>query len=758
MFVVMKKSLLIAALLSVFAILSCTKERPSVPETPANEVAVHFHAVSSDTRTFFGEKDAETNKYPVRWSENDQVKAILRNPGSEDSGQSKNITVEASQDGTTADLSASFEEQATYEFMLVSPAASYKGHNFRNTNYSSSPSIYVEIPATQTPASSGPDPSAQILYSVTEEYTTLPATLPLSFKHATAYMRIRIRNAELPAGAVVQSVDISMPADPDYFLAGRSSFIINQDRFIKSSRTFNTITIMTSSIENIWCGIAPIDLGGKNLTIRVCSDQGIISKQITMPSGSVLGPGDVATFSVNMAGISPEESVEYVLVSSVDDLHWGDEVIIAASDDDYAIGITQNSNNRSGVGINRDGNVIYNPSDVVELITLEDGAIPGTYALHATRTAGYLYAAGGVNNSGNYLRTQNTVDNLASWTITFGNQTAGDNDSPDATRAIIKAQAQNRYLMRYNINDNLFACYGGGTTQTSVKIYRKNVDPDNSLRFRAALTAGTASSDGQVVPVYIFGNVPWTASVSGGATLDAASGNGNGIINVTVPENSVTSPRTFTVTVTTTAAVTPNSYALDITQAAAPSALAVGTVLWAESWTGGAANDTPVAYQARATASTVVYGNASVVYTFANGGSNTKLYTDNIVYVPKESERPDDIPPLPEDGCNLLVGKSTGWWRISGIPCAGVKKATFTIRANYGTAGYFNASTTTSGVTIGTFASSTYVSDWGKTVNVNTYPITFTGTSETFDLKISNTNKNNNVRVDDIDVIVTELL
>jgi hypothetical protein len=72
-----------------------------------------------------------------------------------------------------------------------------------------------------------------------------------------------------------------------------------------------------------------------------------------------------------------------------------------------------------------------------------------------------------------------------------------------------------------------------------------------------ALNASASQTEvgaaGATVKVSVFGNVAWTASVTGGATVDPDSGSGMGSFNVTIPENTDTEAgKTYTVTVSGT--------------------------------------------------------------------------------------------------------------------------------------------------------------------------------------------------------------
>ncbi|MBE7080779.1 MAG: hypothetical protein E7371_06045 [Clostridiales bacterium] len=151
-------------------------------------------------------------------------------------------------------------------------------------------------------------------------------------------------------------------------------------------------------------------------------------------------------------------------VTDANKLAVGEEIVIVASGSNDALGTNQASNNRTSVTISKSGNeVILN--DSVQIITLEEGLIANTWAFHVTggtgtnAANGYLYAPA----NGNYLRTQTSINNNSSWSISI-------NDSGVATIKANVTSGQN--WLRKNSNNALFSCYNSG--QNDVSIYMKD--------------------------------------------------------------------------------------------------------------------------------------------------------------------------------------------------------------------------------------------------------------------------------------------
>lgn len=147
----------------------------------------------------------------------------------------------------------------------------------------------------------------------------------------------------------------------------------------------------------------------------------------------------------------------WTLVTDVATLAVEKEIVIVASGSNYALGTTQNSNNRGQAEINKDDNTVSFESDT-QIISLESGTADGTFAFKVSD--GYLYAA---SSSKNYLRTQTTNNANGFWLITVDSEGI----------ATIKAQGSNtNNWLRYNSSSKIFSCYASG--QADVSIYMKD--------------------------------------------------------------------------------------------------------------------------------------------------------------------------------------------------------------------------------------------------------------------------------------------
>ncbi|MBQ1654462.1 MAG: hypothetical protein II060_11805, partial [Bacteroidales bacterium] len=101
------------------------------------------------------------------------------------------------------------------------------------------------------------------------------------------------------------------------------------------------------------------------------------------------------------------------LVTAADDLAVGDSVIIVSGE--YALGTTQNNNNRAAVSITNNGDdVEFDAEAGVQGIKLVEGTVDNTFGFYVGN--GYLYAA---SSGSNHLKTQEDLDDNGSWLVTI---------------------------------------------------------------------------------------------------------------------------------------------------------------------------------------------------------------------------------------------------------------------------------------------------------------------------------------------------
>lgn len=165
----------------------------------------------------------------------------------------------------------------------------------------------------------------------------------------------------------------------------------------------------------------------------------------------------IASYTLTVQDVSGLDT--YVLVTDINELSAGDEIIFLNYANMAAMSTEQKNNNRGATSITIKGSTAYATEDV-QVITLE-GDANGWYF---NTGSGYLYAA---SSGSNYLRTEPEYDDNAKAIINFSGYTAS-----------VKFQGPNtRNVLQYNTSSGgLFACYASAS-QKDVEIFKKGTPP-----------------------------------------------------------------------------------------------------------------------------------------------------------------------------------------------------------------------------------------------------------------------------------------
>ena len=153
----------------------------------------------------------------------------------------------------------------------------------------------------------------------------------------------------------------------------------------------------------------------------------------------------------------------WILVTDASILNAGDQIVIVASDYNYALSTTQNtSNHYRGRAEVVKNNTFVTFGDDVQIIILESGTTTSTFGFNVGD--GYLYASGA--NSDNQIETKATLDDNGSWKISIENEIA----------TIIAQGSASRNTIRYNSGSPRFACYAlDNANMQNVQIYKLTV-------------------------------------------------------------------------------------------------------------------------------------------------------------------------------------------------------------------------------------------------------------------------------------------
>lgn len=304
---------LFQVLILLFAAFSCQKngEALAVSDESGHTASIMFKAIETQdgaSKATFGELG--TWCYPVLWDATDQA----------------GVTVDYASTYVQAPITPSADAlYGTFKAVLSAPSsgsftvqAIVPEHALASYNTAGS-TLTLNIPASQTPSATGPDPMAMILVA-DEELSTVPAAdeaVELPFHHATAYGCVTLTN--LPTDAEVDAIDLvfGVPVSGkwNYSPSGKS---------LTANVPSHVLTLHTKSVQNVFFACAPGNLKGQSLKIRLITVSGVYEQSITINEDVSFRAGRLSKFKIDMSGASKKTSVSILALghSFAQDTYW----------------------------------------------------------------------------------------------------------------------------------------------------------------------------------------------------------------------------------------------------------------------------------------------------------------------------------------------------------------------------------------------------------------------------------------------------
>lgn len=370
--------------------------------------------------------------------------------------------------------------------------------------------------------------------------------------------------------------------------------------------------------------------------------------------------------------------------------------------------LTSNSFTRDGFGFegwatSSSGDVVY--ADGANITLTADQTLYAKWgAVHYTIT--YDKGANGTGSISAGNKTHGVDFTLSSETFTREGYTQdgwstsdggdkvydlGGSYSDNAAITLYPHWTIKNYTVSWSVNGSTWTGAEHGTPSTSVTY---NTKPS---------TIPTAPDGDEVCGGKVFRG--WT-------TNSDYSGSGEGLFMTQAEAPEITENTTF--------------YAVFATVSGGGGGAAIGTTIFSEDFSSFSSGDKMTGSKSSASGRTI-YNSSSVTYSYKNGtNADTKIYADN-----------NAGGALPE----LLVGKNSSTFTISGIPNGGASELTLSYKQN-GQA--LTSSVSGTGYTGGVFSNSGGTTSTTITV----------GSSVSFDLTFTGPSGNDNVRLDDISITV----
>ena len=305
----MKRIYTIITLLSASLLLSnCQRENTS--EGVMNEMVKITVETADDTRTYINE-----SAHRVEWSDNDRIVVFENNKFA--NSLSTSIT------NCKAAFSVVFNSDVTspsFTYNAIYPTTSFAGGN--NVDLAK---VELTLPSTQSATSTSFDPAADMLIAKPQTMYKQAESITMPFKRIVAMAKLTISN--LPTSVKISEVKFTAQGKQ---LAGKSFVNLNTSEVSMSNNTSDNITVkynnsLSMNKPAVYFNCYPTTLSaGDTFSVTITSDEGVsYTKEVTIPAGRSLTfeQGNLATFNIDMKGISGNEPKQEYQIGNIYDIN-----------------------------------------------------------------------------------------------------------------------------------------------------------------------------------------------------------------------------------------------------------------------------------------------------------------------------------------------------------------------------------------------------------------------------------------------------
>lgn len=307
----------------------------------------------------------------------------------------------------------------------IGGSTSYKFGAFYPYAYKSTTStISLTVPQTQTPTLTSFDPKADILVSsgVTTS-SSLPDKLSFSMNRMVALVEMTLDG--IGAGEKISTIEITASEK----INGAVEFNLFAENTLESLKVYHNYETMTLEMGDrvatgsdvVWFTTVPTDLSGGSFGIKVKTDKNIYEKTANL-SGKKFNfkRAEVARFKIAGMTCTPRPQT-YKILTDASDFGIGDKFIICSAnyETNYARLMSLSAN---GSGLDAISNVTVSAQQEIEtvpegvcVLEVEKGATEGTLAFkHEKR---YLFGSYDSNSGTNTLAFKESKDEESSWSV-----------------------------------------------------------------------------------------------------------------------------------------------------------------------------------------------------------------------------------------------------------------------------------------------------------------------------------------------------
>lgn len=312
----------------------------------------------------------------------------------------------------------------------IDGSASYKfGAFYPYSNKTTTGTISLTVPQTQTPTLTSFDPKADILVSsgVTTS-SSLPDKLSFSMNRLVALVEMTLDG--IGAGEKISTIEITASKK----INGSVTFDIFAENTLESLKVndnYETMTLemgdrVATGSDVVWFTTVPTDLSGGSFGIKVKTDKNIYEKTADLSAKPFnFKRAEVAKFTIAGMTRTPRPQT-YKILTNASDFGIGDKFIICSAnyETDYARLMSLSANVKGLAAIT---NVTVSAQKEIEtvpegvcVLEVEKGAAEGTLAFKCGND--YLYGSYDSKSGTNTLAFKESKDEESSWSVSVASK------------------------------------------------------------------------------------------------------------------------------------------------------------------------------------------------------------------------------------------------------------------------------------------------------------------------------------------------
>lgn len=300
------KKFITSILIAAAALTACSKSEPITPNIENNKVILQANIDAPQSRSVLVENNG---KYTAEWVAGDYIELfeITITGGTKKKANNVNTTLAAG--GTSATVSFELAEKTADSFAYI------LSHNNASINGAATYLAFT-VPTNQAPTAMNTyDPLSDLILSKGISTATQPTeTLNFEMERVTALAKISVKGLALAAGDAVKSINFACEQVitgkktnllTEHIIAGNDPLTEVKDSSPVANNVVITLPEPQTGDFSCYASLWPATLAtGTKCTLTVITNNdGLYTKEITLPKDMVFTSGDITAFTVNMAGV-----------------------------------------------------------------------------------------------------------------------------------------------------------------------------------------------------------------------------------------------------------------------------------------------------------------------------------------------------------------------------------------------------------------------------------------------------------------------